>query len=289
MIIEYSIILAFIAMLFWGVGDFLIQRNVRRIGNLESLAYIGIIGAIMLLPFVYDEFSLLMQRENLGLLLLLGLITFIGAWFNFEALKKGKLAVVDVILELELPVVVVFSIIYFKESLSLLQVVVMGALLIGVVLVALESLSLRDLFKRLEKGVFLGMIAALGMGLIDVTTAASSRTISPLMAIWFPWMFISVLSLIFIMRKEKMSLFLKNGMQLKYWIFGMAIFDTLAWLAYANAMKVENIAVVTAITESYPAVALFLGLWLNKEKIKNHQFLGAGVALIASFALAFFV
>ncbi len=50
--IEYSIILAFVAMLFGGVGDFFIQRNVRKIGNLESLAYIGIIGALGLLPFV---------------------------------------------------------------------------------------------------------------------------------------------------------------------------------------------------------------------------------------------
>src|SRR3989344_3690409 len=150
--IEYSVILALVAMLFWGVGDFFIQRNVRKIGNLESLAYIGIIGSIMLFPFVYNELGLLLTIENLALLSLLGVLVFISALFNFEALKKGKLSVIDVILELELPIVVLLSFIFLKEPLTLIQALIIGLLFIGIVFVAVERFSFKGLFKKLEKG-----------------------------------------------------------------------------------------------------------------------------------------
>ena len=69
----------------------------------------------------------------------------------------------------------------------------------------------------------------------------------------------------------------------------MGAFDTLAWLFYSFATKDGNVAIVTAITESYPSLALFLGLWINKEKIKAHQYIGAGLAIFASITLAFLI
>ncbi len=62
-----------------------------------------------------------------------------------------------------------------------------------------------------------------------------------------------------------------------------------AWVFYAFAVVQNDIAITTAITESYPAIALLLGIWLNKEKIKAHQCIGAGLALIASILLAFVI
>ena len=67
----------------------------------------------------------------------------------------------------------------------------------------------------------------------------------------------------------------------------MGIFDMLAWLLYAFAVEGNEIALTIAITESYPAVALFLGLWLNHEKINWHQYCGAALALGASMFLGF--
>jgi len=287
--IEYSVILALVAMLFWGVGDFFIQRNVRKIGNLESLAYIGIIGSIMLFPFVYNELGLLLTIENLALLSLLGVLVFISALFNFEALKKGKLSVIDVILELELPIVVLLSFIFLKETLTLIQALIIGLLFIGIVFVAVERFSFKGLFKKLEKGAIIAVIGAVGLGLIDFLTATSSRTISPVLAVWMPWLMVSIISLVFIFKRERVKVFVEHGIRLKYWILIMGVLDILAWLAYAHAMEISNVAVITAITEAYPAVALFLGVWMNKERIKKHQYIGAGIALGASFLLAFVI
>jgi drug/metabolite transporter (DMT)-like permease len=88
--IDISIVFAFAAMLFWGVGDFLIQRTTRKIGALATLTWIGIIGTIILLPFAWGDFHLLKTKANVVLLLMLGSITFISGWLCFARSKREK-------------------------------------------------------------------------------------------------------------------------------------------------------------------------------------------------------
>ncbi len=287
--IEIGLIFAFLAMLCWGFGDFFIQRSVRKVGNIEALAFIGIIGAIGLFPFVLGDLKLIFSLQNLLLLGFLGILTFVVALLDFEALKEGKISVIDVIIELELPVTIILGFIFFRESLTMMQLGVISLIFVGVVLIASKKHSFDHPFKKLEKGVFIAFLAAIGMGLINFFTATSSKTISPMMAVWVPWVIFTIICLFFIYRREGMSKFVKNGIKFKWLLLAMGIFDTLAWLFYANAVFGNEIAITTAITESYPVVALFLGLWFNQEKIKIHQYVGAGLALISSFALAFLI
>jgi len=285
--IEVSLIFAFAAMLSWGIGDFLIQKSTRKVGDIESLAFIGIIGALMILPFAISDFHLLFSLPNLILLVALGIITFIAALFDFEALKEGKLSIIDVIIELELPITIFLGFIFFKDTLSLFQVLIISFIFLGIVLIATKSFSHWKI--RLQKGILMALVAAIGMGVINFLTAASSKKISPLMAVWFPWLIFSVLCLFFIWKREGFSKFVKHGKKFKWLVLAMGIFDTLAWIFYAFAVFKEEISIITAITESYPAIALFLGVWINKEKIKWYQWLGAFLALMASFILAFSV
>ena len=168
---------------------------------------------------------------------------------------------------------------------SSIQLLIISFVFIGIVLVATKSFS--HWKTKLEKGVLLAFFAAIGMGILNFLTASSSRQISPLMAVWFPWIIFTIMCLVYIWRREGFSKLIKNGIKFKGIVIAMGIFDTLAWVFYAFAVLKAEISITTAITESYPAIALFLGFWLNKEKINWHQWLGAGIALGASFALAF--
>lgn len=109
------------------------------------------------------------------------------------------------------------------------------------------------------------------------------------MAVWFPWIVFSIICLLVIWKREGFSKLIRNGKKFKWLVLAMGIFDTIAWVFYAKAVFQEEISIITAITESFPAIALFLGVWINKEKIKWYQWLGAGIALSASFILAFSV
>lgn len=69
----------------------------------------------------------------------------------------------------------------------------------------------------------------------------------------------------------------------------MGIIDTLAWMFFAFATEQRELAITTAITESYPAIAMGLAIAFNQEKIKRHQWIGALLAIGGSIALVFFI
>jgi len=283
MIIELSVIFAFLAMICWGFGDFFIQKCTRKIGNLESLAYIGIVGTIVLIPFIIKDFNLIFSPSNLFLLLGLGIITFIAAILDFEALKEGKLSVIDVLLEIELPITIVLGFIFLKESLTSTQFLFIFLILIGIIFVATKSFS--HLKSKLEKGAMFAIFAAIAMSFVNFLTGVGSREVSPLMAVWVPWLIFSIISIFIIAKRKGIKKFANDGFKFKQIVIPMAILDTTAWVFYSFAVFREEISIITAITESYPAIALFLGVWLNKEKIGWHQYLGAAIAVCSSVIL----
>ena len=283
MIIEISIIFAFLAMICWGFGDFFIQKCTRKIGNLESLAYIGIIGTLLLIPFIIKDFNLIFSSYNLFLLFGLGIITFIAAILDFEALKEGKLSIIDVIFEIELPLTIVLSFIFLRESLTSLQFLFIFFILIGIIFTATKSFS--HWRTRLEKGVIFAVLAAIAMSLVNFLTGVSAKEVSPLMAIWVPWIVFSFISMFIIIKRKNAKKFLKDGFKFKSIVVPMAIIDTAAWVFYALALVKEEISIITAITESYPALALFLGVYFNREKVRWYQYAGAIMAICASIVL----
>ncbi len=286
--LEFGILFAaFSAMILWAVGDFLIQKSTRKVGDLEALAFIGIIGTLGLIPFMIKDFDKLFSVSNLILLLVLGIVSFVAALFDLEALRIAKLSTTDIIIELELPITILMGYFFFKEGLSIMQFVITSFIFVGILLVATESFSHWKL--KWERGILLAFLAAVGMGLINFLTSASSRDISPIMAVWAPWFILTVFCLVLIYKRGDFPKFAKNASKFKWLLLSMGIIDTAAWVFYSFAVFNENIGLITAITESYPAVALFLGVWLNKEKINWHQYLGAALAIVSSIALAAFL
>ncbi len=288
-LIEPTLFAAFGAMLLWGVGDFLIQHSTRKVGNLESLAFISLIGTIGLFPFVLPE----LPPKNPGLLLVIGAVTFLVSLVNFEALRQGKLSVVEVILGIELPITALLGFVFFGEVISIAQAALILLILAGGATMAIDSFSIGRgkprpcrVITKLEKGATLAVITAVGMAAMNLVVATGSRQVSPIMAIWVPWLLMGAASLLLLWKNGRLGGLLGKGVRFRRLVIGMGIVDTLAWLFYATAVVKNGLAITTAITESYPAIALFLGVFVNREKIAKHQWFGAAVALLASVLLA---
>jgi drug/metabolite transporter (DMT)-like permease len=287
-IISLDIAAALGAMLCWGFGDFIIQKATRKIGDMEALAWIGVLGSIGLLPFVWHDLYLVLNGSNLLVLSILGIVAFIIGIINFEALKRGKISVVEVILEAELPVAVLLGLFFFRESLSGIQIFLILLVFAGIILIALEpgQIKKRHFF---EKGALLALVAAVGYGLIDFLTAVGAKTISPLLTIWFTWVIFTIICLFYMAWHGELGHFFRDAKQYKTLVLSMGIIDTLAWILFAIAVRNNELAITVAITESYPAIGLMLGVLINKEKVVAHQYAGAIIAVVASFAMGLFI
>ncbi|HLC92137.1 MAG TPA: EamA family transporter [archaeon] len=281
---EMVILAAFCAMLLWGAADFLIQRLCRKIGNLETLLLIDFSAAILLLPIVWNDFGAINQ-SNLPLLIALGAIGWFSGVVSFEALNKGKLSVVDAILVLELPVTIILGIYFFQDAISSLQWALIAAVLIGTILVSLATLSAKKILANLEKGAAIALAAAFIFGVMNFTTAAVARDVTPILAIWFPWT-ISMFVTAAIMAKRK-SLFgtVRKVASAPWLSLFTALCATFGWAAYAIAVEGGELSIITAITESYVVIAVLMGVLVNREKLAPHQMVAVIGVIAASIWL----
>ncbi|MBP7832068.1 MAG: DMT family transporter [Candidatus Pacebacteria bacterium] len=284
---DIGIILAIVAMLSWGVGDFLIQKSTRSLGNWETLFVITAFGAVVLLPFVWSDLPTLFEGGGylLGVLSFSGAIIFIAALLEFEALRVGKLSVVEPIWSLEIPAAALLSYIVIDETLSLAQVLLIVALIIGLVGVSFRGGKVQAR-QFLEKGALISLIAALCMGAANFYMGLSGRATDSLMANFIACLVMAIVTLIYILAKGRWSKMVADVKAQPGTLLAMSLFDNIAWVAFVAAMTLAPIGIVVALTESYIIIVVLLGLMVNKEKLVRHQKLGLIIAVAAAVVLA---
>jgi drug/metabolite transporter (DMT)-like permease len=287
--IETGIIFAFIALLFWGFGDFLIQRSTRKFGDWETLFIISLFGVIVLTPFVHKDFPNLFQFDKAFWILLgISVILFIAAILDFEALKKGKLSIIEPVLALEVPVSVILAFTIIKEEISLIQLILISLIVIGLSLMSIKSYHLsRKVW--IEKGVILGILGSIFMGATNFFVGFASRITNPLLTNWFIDVFLTLVCIFYLSFNNKFKKMFRDFKHNKNLLLGVSFLDNGAWIAFAFAASLAPIAIVVALSESYVALAVLLGLFINKEKLLLHQKLGLIISILGAITLAILV
>ncbi len=290
MSVELGILFALAALIFWGFGDFLIQRSTRKFGDWETLFIITTFGAVILTPFVYNDpqFALLFDDKTFLMFIGISVVLLIAAILDFEALKKGKIAVVEPIYALEVPISAILALMIINESIEFLQIIVLSILVIGLIMISLKSHH----FSRrawVEKGVVLAVIATIFMGSVNFLIGFASRITNPLLANWFVDVFLAVISLFYIMSNKRFSKLLSDFKGNKQLILAVSTFDNLAWIAFAIATTFIPIVIALGFSESYIALAALLGFLINKERLMKHQKIGLVIVLLSASALALII
>lgn len=290
--LNLEIIAAFIAFLMWGLGDFFIQKSVKKVGALAAFFWISFIGGMALLPWVVNDLPpILANRQLLTLLLITSVISFAGGVLFLKSLAVGKISVIEAIMCLEVIATALIGILILKEKVTLWQIFLILSVVSGIIM-AIKKAPPRFFWqrwfnhKRLEKGAILAFISVIIVSLMNVGIGLSSQNTSPLLAIWFIHFFIALILLSwFVIKKQIYQLFQEC---LKNWrlLLITGLLDLTAWLAYAYATTKIPISITIAITESYIALAVVLGIFINKEKLAQRQLIGIALTLLAVIVLA---
>jgi len=283
-----GIALAFIAMLSWGFGDFLVQRSTRRLGDWETLFVITLFGTVVLLPFVWKEALALILHPGTPALILVASALFltVAAVFNLEGYKKGKLSVLEPLLSFEIISASLLAFFVLGDKISWTQGVMIGTLMIGLMLVSFrERFHLKTFF--VEKGVFIFLVGGILMGFADFLLGWGARVTDPILANFVLNITMVIVSGIFMVARGRAGRLFKDIASNRALILTMSVSDNLAWVAYAVAMTLVPIAVATGLSESSTIIAVLLGLFINKERLQRHQKVGLFIALGSVVILAF--
>lgn len=273
-------IFAGFAIIFWGIGDFLIQRSARRVGSLVALFTMTAFGAIVFLPFSYTEIITIFHSRphELGTLGLASLIILCAGLLQFQALKIGKLSVIEPIYALEIPVTAILAFFVLGEHVNPTQFSLIIIIILGILLVSIQSW--KAIAKNsIEAGVWYAVAAIVAMGAVNFMVGLSSRLTSPFIILWFSCTFIALVILIYLLCTQRAAEIIKNWRQNKGLLLALGASDNFAWLAYSASALYLPLAIATSLSESYIAVSALLGICINKEKLRTHQIVGLCIVI----------
>ncbi len=256
-------------------------------GDWEALFIIGLIGAAIIFPFVATRIPAVFETSGQEIIIIgiACVVLFLVAIMDFEALRIGKLAIVEPIWSIEIPSAAILAFLILGERISPSQIIVILLLMLGLFAVSIkEKQKIKKFF--VERGVFLTFFAAILMGGANFFVGWGSRVADPLAINFITDIFIVAVSgayLLFTGRLGKMTRDFHSHLIL---LLPMGIIDKAAWVAFAFAMTLAPIAIAVALSESYIIIAVILGLAVNKEKLARHQKLGLTLAMFSAITLA---
>jgi drug/metabolite transporter (DMT)-like permease len=260
-----GILFSVLALFFWGFSDFFIQKSARKFGDWESLFGLSLFGTIIIFPFIFKYLGII-QVFDLIILLGVGISFFVTSLINLEALKRGKLSVVEATGSLEIPVSGFLAFFLLKEGLDLKVIIFIFLLVAGIVLVSLKPHHLKK-SAWVEKGVFLAMIGALSMGLTNFMVGFSSRIENPLLTVWFFNVVMLSITFLYLFFNGGLNHFFKDLNSNKKLLLSVSAFDNLAWIFFALATTLVPIVIALAFSEGYIILSALLGIYVNKEKL----------------------
>jgi drug/metabolite transporter (DMT)-like permease len=285
--LELGILLALATLFLWGGGDFLIQRTTRKFGDWETTFLIAAVGTVILTPLAYQDIIRYLSSVTIIVVSIIASVFVIAASiFDFESLKKGKIAAVEPLLALEIPTVAVFSFILLNKGLSAFEILLISIVIIGLVLVSLKEYNFKLLrSKGLEKGVILMTIAAILMGGTAFFIGYGSRITNPFFINWFIDLIITISIAIYLFFNGNLHHLIRNTLKFPKLVLTTSIFDNLAWISFAAAVLYIPITIAMTVSENFIVVAVLLGLIINKEALRSHQKIGFILALVGTVIL----
>jgi drug/metabolite transporter (DMT)-like permease len=285
-----GVLLALGSLVGWGFFDFLIHKTTRRVGVIFTIAYESFFVSILLFPFVIRDLPLLRLPQTWTLLLLLGACIFLATLSNRRALQSGKLSVIAPIVSLELPFTVGLSVVLANERLTLAQTLFILLILSGVVLVSMrEPVFIRGHRVWFERGILVALLAAVFLALSSFLGGIAGRRISPLLTVWFVQALLAAGCAAYLIISGRTRAF-RHAVRAEYRLLTIQTVATVgAWMCFIYAARFIPISITMAISEGYIALASFLGIVFNRERMKPHQTIGLSLVVLSISFLALMV
>lgn len=283
MALNFGILFGVLAMLSWGVSDFLAKKIIEKIGPYKTLLYALLFA---LIPFIFFFLFGLFPKVsplsmNIVILFLLGgFVNFTGYLFFYKGLEVEKVSILSPIVACNPLVVIFLSMLFLKEFLSLNQGVGIALAILGLILTTLPA----KLKKINHRGVILGLLTMISWGimlfLLGYLVKATHWLLAALIFKSLTWVYSPL-----ILKLKGVSFKIKET-HLLYLLILVGILDVSGTLSYNLGASTELISVVGPIAALYPAVTLILARIFIKENLLLIQKLGIVSILIGLLLLS---
>jgi len=285
MSISLGILFGIVAMLSWGVSDFLAAKAARKTSVLSTLFWSQIAGILMLLLIYPLFFKVPAISLAIATLILASAFLNIVALLGFyKGMQIGSVSIISPIASAYSTVTVILSLIFLNEKLSGLQATGIILAISGAVLTSFRFHDLIKLnFRNSVAGVKYGLISLFSWGIFFVLVGILVKDIG-----WFlPPLIIKTIGIFYMLSyagaSKKTIPFPKNT---ALFIILLGILETIGFLSVGAGMGFEQISIVAPVSSTYPLITIILAQIFFKEIIDINQKVGVAAVLFGLVLLA---
>ena len=282
-----GVVAGLLAMSFWGTAIFLAAIVSRKLGNVLTLFWMQLFGFLVGVAYFllnFNSFTSTSFSQNIPLLIIVAILQVIAYLAFYKGLEKAQVSLVGPIGAAWGLVVALLGVIFFKESLSSSQMLAIGLIVIGIVLL---SVNINDLIKTKKVGLLVGVkegiIAMLGWGLSLFLLVIATKDLGWFLpAFIFRFFVLSILA-VYIVSSKKLFIPESAKFPLKL-LLAIGIFDIGGFFAYSFGVTSAYASIVAPIGSAFALVSVILAKIFLKEEIDLGKSLGI-LAIVGGLVL----
>ena len=283
-----GIIFGLISMLGFGLSSSLSPVPAKRMSSRDLLFFRGIFMClifILLLPFFLSGTTF--SSKYILIAFAISVLAFIPMSTFLKALSIGKLGIIAPIANSSIIFTVLFSILFFNESLNAVQSGSILLIILGIILVSINFKDIKNshIF-NLSSGIPYALITCVLWGLMFSLYKIPVMVIGPILTALIIEIGIFVISLIQILKAgKKINMPDRNTMT---YILLLSIFTAIGGAFFNYGIMVAEVSIVAALAMANPLIATIYGKYVYKETINIQQYLAISFILAGIVALSLF-
>lgn len=281
-----GILFGILAMLGYGISNSMTQVPVKAIGSKRTIFFRNATASIFL--GIVTLFFLSQTTISVEYVLVALGIAFLGylpQLAYFKALKAGKVGVVSPIASSSVVFTVIFSLLFFHESLGAGQVAAILAIVLGIFLISANPKDWKNTnLLKISSGVPYAFVASVLWGMVYFLLKIPVSVLGPMLSgflLEFGGMVLCGMNL----RLSKVSFGIPEKETLKRIII-IGILGGMGTMFFNLGIEIYEVSIVAAITFSWPMLAAIYAKYVYKEEMSLLQWAAAVLILAGIMVLS---
>ncbi|MAH01945.1 hypothetical protein CMO87_01800 [Candidatus Woesearchaeota archaeon] len=280
-----GILFAIVAMIGWGIADFVAAKAVRKITVIKTFLWSQSIGLVFFLIIfaLFFKFPSI-PFPTLILISISSLIIVIAGLAFYKGLQVGYVSIISPISSASAVITVILSLIFLNETLTRVQAIGVTLAILGAILTSFKFHDLIKLkLKNIATGVEYALITMFGWGVMVILIDILVSELGWFFPIFLLKVFVVFYVLMYSGITKKNISFPRNALLL---VILAGILESGAFLLFGAGLTYENTSIIAPIVSAFPIVAIILARIFFKEILELNQKLGVVTVILGVVLLS---
>ena len=277
---------AILSLFFMGIQRFLYKVSAERKCNTAwtTFSFMGTVAILSSILFIILKESVT-NIQFLLFIAFLNRVAFLTATVtHIEALKNIPTSVAYPIIRLNAVIVVIFSILYFKDHLSVYQVIGISFAMAVIVILTRQFDDKNRSYRNIKRGLIFVFVSLLSGSIASISSKFAAIHVNKLAFIAVSYIVGTLFSLGL---RRKLQTEEANTNHKDAVIIGlvMGLFNLAGFYSFLKALSIGPLSIIASIIGMHFVIAIILSVLIYKEELTPLRILGISLSILSIILL----